>query len=152
MGSPRILSDSTGTCLPFRGVDPMLGLAMQRPFALPPPRSTIHPRPQCLGRCNSGFISPASRSDARSALSHGKCSARDWQRLPLSVRVNARESDSLHVRASPYNCVRLAVSFALQRSPRAGLFSVCTGASVVSRIYPRSVDHISPSYCPALAI
>jgi len=152
VGSPRILSDSTGTCSPFRSVDPMLGLAMQRPFALPPPRSAIRSGPQCLRCCNGGFISPASRSDARSALGHGKCSARDRQRLPSFVRVNARESDSLCVRAGPHNCVRLAVSFALQRSPRAGLFSVCTGASVVGHVHPRSVDHTSPSYCPASAM
>jgi len=125
---------------------------MRRPFALPPPHSTIRPGPQRLGHCNGGFISPASRSDAGSALGHGKCSARDRQCLPSSVCVNARESDSLRVHASPHNCVRLAVSFALQRSPRAGLFSVCTGASVVGCVHPRSVDHTSPSYCPASAM
>jgi len=125
---------------------------MRRPFALPPPCSAIRPGPQRLGRCNGGFISPASRSDARSALGHGKCSARDWQRLPSSICANAQESDSLCVCAGPYNCVRLAVSFALQRSPRAGLFSVCTGASVVGCVHPHSVDHTSPSYRPALAM
>ena len=30
--------------------------------------------PQCLRCCNSGFISPASRSDTSGALSYGKCS------------------------------------------------------------------------------
>jgi len=152
MGSPHILSDSMGTCSPFHGVDPMLGLAMQRPFTLPLPRSAIRPGPQCLGRCNGSFISPASRSNAGSALSHGKCSARDWQHLPSSICVKARESDSLCIRAGPHNCVRLVVSFALQRSPRAGLFSICTSASVVGCIHPHSIDHTSPSYCPASAM
>jgi len=152
MGSPCILSDSMGTCWPFRSVNPMLGLTMQRPFALPLPRSTIRPGPQRLGRCNSGFISPASRSNTGSALGHGKCSTRNRQHLPSSVRVNAQESNSLCVCAGPHNCVRLAVSFALQRSPCAGLFSVCTSASVVGCVHPCSVNHTSPSYCPALAM
>jgi len=152
VGSPRILSDSMGTCSPFHGIDPMLGLAMRRPFTLPPPCSTICPGPQCLGRCNGGFISPTSRSDARSALGHGKCSACNWQHLPSSVHVNAQESNSLCIRAGPHNCVRLTVSFALQCSPYAGLFSICTGASIVSRIHTCSVDHTSPSYHPALAM
>jgi len=141
-----------GTWLPFHSIDPMLGLTMQRPFALPPPRSAICPGPQRLRHCNGSFISPASRSNTGSALGHGKCSACDQQCLPSSIRVNAQESNSLHVHAGPHNCVRLAVSFALQCSPHVGLFSVCTGASVVGSVYPCSVNHTSPSYCPALAM
>ena len=53
------------------------------------PCSTICPGPQRLGCCNSGCISPASRSDAGRALSHGKCSAHDQERSPSSVCVNA---------------------------------------------------------------
>jgi len=41
---------------------------------LPSPCFAIRPGPQCLGCCNGGFISPASRSDTGSALGHGKCS------------------------------------------------------------------------------
>jgi len=152
MGSPHILSNSMGTHSPFFSVNPMLGLAMQRPFTLPPPHSAICPGPQCLRCYNSGFISPASRSNAGSALGHGKCSTCNWQHLPSSVCVNAWESDSLHICASPHNCVRLAVSFALQCSPHVGLFSICTGASIVSCVHPHSVNHTSPSYCPASAM
>jgi len=61
------------------------------PFCTCPPCSAIRPGPQRLGCCNSGFISTASRSDAGSALGHGKCSACDWQRSPSSVHVNAPE-------------------------------------------------------------
>jgi len=124
---------------------------MQRPFA-PPPRSTIHPESQCLGRCNGGFISPASRSNAGSALGHGKCSAHDWQHLPSSIHVNTRGSNSLCVYAGLHNCARLAVLFTLQCSPHAGLFSICAGASIVSCGHPCSIGHTSPSYHPTLAM
>jgi len=152
VGAPRILSNSMGTCLPFHSIDPMLGLTMWRPFTLPPPHSAICPGPQCLGHCNGGFISPTSRSNTRSALGHGKCSAHNRQHLPSSVCVNAWGSDSLCICASLHNCARLAVSFTLQHSPHAGLFSICASASIVGRTHPRSVNHTSPQCRPTLAM
>ena len=66
--------------------------------------------------------------------------------------VNTRGFDSLRVRAGLHNCAGLAVSFALQRSPRVGLFGVSAGASVVSHAHLRSVNHTSPSYLPNSAM
>jgi len=83
-----------------------------------PPCFTIRPGPQRLRCCSGGFISPASRSDASSALGHGKCSARPHrQRSPSSVRVNARGSDLLPFCAGLHNRGRLALSFAPWRGP-----------------------------------
>ena len=60
--------------------------------------------------------------------------------------------DSLCICAGLHNCAGLMVSFALQRSPRVGLFSISAGASVVGRAHLHSVDHTSPSYRPNSAM
>ena len=62
-------------------VDLTPGLAMRWHFA--PPCSAIRPRPQRLGCCNSGVISPATRSNAGSVLGRGKCSTHNQQCPPL---------------------------------------------------------------------
>ena len=50
---------------------------------------------KCLGFCSGGFLSPASRLDAGSALGHGRYSTHNRQRSPSLVRVNAWGSTPL---------------------------------------------------------
>jgi len=66
---------------------------------------------------------------------------------PSSMRVKARGSDFLCV--SLYDCARLVLSSALQRSLHADLFSGCAGAGVIGCVHPRSIaithsHHITP--------
>jgi len=77
---------------PFRLNERPLALSQRciDPAHAPPPCFAIRRGPQRLGRCNGGFISPASRSDAGSALGHGKCCAHDRRRFPSSVRQRPR--------------------------------------------------------------
>ena len=113
-----------------------------------------------------GFLSPASRLNAGSALGHGKCSAYDRWCFFLFVYVNARGSDfpRICVAAFPLlysgffmSLAWLAPLFALQHSPSAGeLFNSCAGTSIFDRAV-RSAHAVSseshqcqhlPDACP----
>ena len=64
----------------------------------------VCPGLKCLEFCSGGFLSPASRLDAGSALGHGRWSTRNRQRFPLFVRVNTRGFDVPHIRVGMHNC------------------------------------------------
>jgi len=112
-------------------VDLMPGLAMRWHFA--PPCSAIRPRPQRLGCCNGGFISPATRSDTGSILGYGKCSAHNWQHPPPHLCISMpRGLTSLHPcwyhncvrkpeRSMGYRCVGSLPSSGLSNKPSKGL-------------------------------
>lgn len=53
----------------------------------------------CLRSCSGGFVSPASRLDAGSALGHERCSTYNWQCFLSFVHVNAQRFGFPCVRA-----------------------------------------------------
>jgi len=82
----RIIFDPMSACLPFpRGASTLSQALPCGGLRTCSPCSAIRPGLQCLGCCNGGFVSPATRPDARSALGNGKCSAPQPAALPLNI-------------------------------------------------------------------
>jgi hypothetical protein len=139
-----------------RCVDPMpslVALLMQWPFTLAPPScSTIRPGTQRLGCCSGGFISPASRSDAKNDLGIASAAPMTGNALlihacqRLGVRLPSHLCRPLHlcqacalIRPSAQPTCRLVQRLRRGRHCRPRTPSLCC-------------HHTSPSHRPAWAM